>query len=87
MKSILAAAAASLCLAGCATLPSTERLFGSDVSIVQAALLVQAVREADPDIGEFDTRLAAYAAIDCLRLADEDQRRSCTVQAIASLGR
>lgn len=82
IKRTLIVALSAVSLSGCVT---TGQLFGSDTSIVQAALLVQAVREANPDLGDFNTRLAAYAAIDCLRLADVARREDCVVRAVTGL--
>lgn len=84
MFTMAAALACALVLSGCAT--TRAALFSPDVSLVNAALLVQAVREAEPDVGDFDTRLAAYASVDCLRIAIEAERRACVVRAVSSLG-
>ena len=83
MRNIIIAAVAATTLSGCATLDAAgDRWLSSDTSLVETALLVDTVRNLNPDLGNFETRLAAYAAIDCLKIADEAARHDCTIEAI-----
>lgn len=70
-------ALATLAMTACATLENaSDRYLGSDASLIEAAVMVNAVRRANPDLDldRFETRLLAYRAIDIVADARRERR-------------
>jgi len=103
IRILIATLLAAITLSGCAAYEqggifgdggvvdaTIDRTLGKDVTLVEAAIMVDYVRTANPDLGEFDTRLAAYAAIDVIRarnngLLSEEEARLKVLEIVSSM--